>query len=170
MRKTNAVYLLLGSNLGDRVRYLKWAQEMIAKLPECRMICASSVRETKAEGMPPGAGMFLNQVVVCKMEHGPLSALEKLEEIEAQLGRKNKGQALPRTIDIDILLYGNVVMDSERLTIPHAELSVRVFALEPLVEVCPGLVDPRSDKTYASLLSELPRQRSSPDNQHVQEI
>ena len=162
MRKTSAVYLLLGSNLGDRAQYLEQARDMIGKLPDCRIVGASSVRETEALGMPSWAGMFLNQVVVCEMDDGPLAALEKLEKIERLMGRKNKGQALPRTIDIDILLYGKVVMDSVRLTIPHARLADRIFALEPLVEVCPGLVDPRSATAYAGILSELSRRRINP--------
>lgn len=167
MKKTNSVYLLLGSNLGDRESYLEQARELIGALPDCRVVCSSSVRESVAVDMPSGAGMFLNQVVVCEVDCDPLDLLDSLEEIERRLGRKNKGQNLPRTIDIDILQYGTLVLDSERLAIPHPELTRRIFALEPLVEVSPALVDPRSAKAYASVLGGLSTRRTKPHTQHV---
>lgn len=115
------------------------------------------------------AGPFLNQVVCCEVESRPLEFLKNLEEIESNLGRKNKGQKLPRTIDIDILLYGEFVIDSQRLTVPHAALTERIFALEPLLELDPELVDPRNSKGYASVLSELMRKQVKPHIQHVPE-
>lgn len=169
MRKTSVVYLLLGSNLGDRERYLELAREMIESLPECRALGASSVLESEAEGLPPGAGPFLNQVVSYEADARPLDLLENLEEIERQLGRKDKGQALARTIDIDILLYGNFVIDSERLTVPHRELPHRIFALEPLLELQPDLVDPRNARAYAIVLNELSSQQAKPHTQHVRQ-
>ncbi len=165
----NTVYLLLGSDLGDRERYLGLARDMIGELPDCQLCGASSISESAAVDLPPGAGPFLNQVVRCEVGLQPLELLVSLEEIESRLGRENKSQKLPRTIDLDILLYGDFVIDSERLTIPHAELTNRIFALEPLLELQPELVDPRNSRAYASVLSELLRQQVKPHIQHVRE-
>ena len=133
------VVLALGSNLGDREGYLLHAIELItAEVGE--VIRRSSVYETPSWGF--NSFSFLNQIVVIKTTYSPFLLLEKLQCIERLLGRDKKssikdGKSIyrDRTIDIDILFYGNLRMDDERLVIPHPKINEREFILQPLREL-----------------------------------
>lgn len=128
--------LSLGSNLGDREYHLRMAREQIA-IRVGEIAQASPVRETEAWGF--AAAPFLNQVLVVHTELSPWLLLEKLKDIEKELGRSHKthyvnGKAIysDRTIDIDILYYGDCQIDTETLTIPHPRIEEREFILEGL--------------------------------------
>ncbi|HEX4232371.1 MAG TPA: 2-amino-4-hydroxy-6-hydroxymethyldihydropteridine diphosphokinase [Bryobacteraceae bacterium] len=142
-RALRHVYLSLGSNLGDRKANLERALAAL-EAESIRVTARSSFYETQPQEVWEQP-WFLNLAVACETEYLPLQFLVISQRIERELGRvrgpglKPKG---PRLIDIDILLYGNVVMQNLRLTIPHPRLPVRRFVLEPLVEIAPDLRHP----------------------------
>jgi 2-amino-4-hydroxy-6-hydroxymethyldihydropteridine diphosphokinase len=150
------VYLSLGSNLGDRAEMLRRA---IAALPGAgvEVSRASSVYETEPMELREQS-WFLNLVVECRTELFPRQLLGRLKKIELSLGRKRLVPKGPRSIDIDIILYGRVVMAMPDLTIPHARFRDRRFVLAPLAELAPELRDPVSGRTIVELLKETPGQ------------
>lgn len=147
------IYLLLGSNLGNRMIYLERARQKITRLighPEA----VSSVFETEPWGFTHQTN-FLNQLVIAVTPLQPDEAMEKIHRIEQQLGRTREDkQFTARIIDIDILFYDKKIITTGNLVIPHPLLEKRRFALEPLAEVEPGLVHPVHKKTVARLLEE----------------
>jgi 2-amino-4-hydroxy-6-hydroxymethyldihydropteridine diphosphokinase len=145
------VYLGLGSNLGDRRRHL---EEALAELRragiDVRRISAIYESEPVDYLQQP---WFLNCVVEAGTELMPMQLLKRLRQIEWRMGRRRAAPRGPRTIDIDILLYGRHVVDRPELTIPHPRLDQRRFALEPLRELAPELRHPVSKKTVTELLA-----------------
>lgn len=123
-------YIGIGSNLGNRKMYIEKALEMLGT----RVIKVSSLYETKPVDITDG-GKFLNAAIEIDTDVEPMELLELLEDIEKKLGRKEKGNNKSRTIDLDILLYGNHRIDTPRLTIPHPRLGEREFFLKPLFEL-----------------------------------
>jgi 2-amino-4-hydroxy-6-hydroxymethyldihydropteridine diphosphokinase len=149
----NTIYLSLGSNLGDRMDHLRQAIEALPR-GGIEVKRVSSIYETEPVGVG-GQPWFLNAVIEGETELFPIQLLDRLQSIEIQLGRRRvygRG-AEPRTIDIDILLYGNFQIRSERLVVPHPRLYARRFVLEPLVELAPELRDPVSHQTIRELLA-----------------
>lgn len=145
------VYLGLGSNLGDRAAYLKRVlEEMRAAGIEVRRV--STLYESEPVDFTPQP-WFLNCVAEVETGLMPRQLLRRLQQIEKRLGRQRGVRRGPRTIDIDILLYGGHVMNTEELTIPHPRLSERRFVLEPLRELAAGLRHPVSRRTIAGLLA-----------------
>lgn len=150
---TNLVYLSLGSNIGDRAARLR---EAIARVQTIGKITAiSSLYETEPVEFTEQA-MFLNCAVGLETVLGPEELMYRLLNIERELGRERVQKKGPRTIDIDILLFGNQVMNSLELTIPHPAMAKRRFVLEPLAEIAPLMVHPVLNKTVRELLAELP--------------
>jgi 2-amino-4-hydroxy-6-hydroxymethyldihydropteridine diphosphokinase len=146
-------YLSLGSNVGDREAHLR---EAIAQLDPIGQIKAvSSIYETEPVEFTQQSN-FLNCVVALETSETPASLIAGLLEIERRLGRERIQKKGPRTIDIDILLYGDLVLDSANLTIPHPAMTQRRFVLEPLVEIAPEALHPVAKKTIRQLLDELP--------------
>jgi len=143
------VYIGLGSNLGEREAHLRSAVLRLTDLPGLKVAATSSIYETAAQEMAPGSPPFLNQVVKVESTLSPLDLLEALELVEAELGRTGKGLGLPRTIDLDILLYGDTVLATPRLTIPHPRLLARPFAIVPLLELSPALRHPATGRPLA---------------------
>lgn len=144
------LYLLLGSNLGDRFGVLKRAQKALEEQLEATSI-ASSYYATAAWGKTEQPD-FINEVLCfhCALDaHKVLALLLRTEE---QLGRIRKEKWGPRTIDIDLLAYGDLVVHSDNLKVPHQELAARRFSLVPLCELAPHEVHPVLHKTYAELL------------------
>ena len=135
-------YVGLGSNLGDREALLQRAVELIGAEPDVEVRAVSSFRETDPVGFldqPP----FLNGACALETELAPEALLQRLLGIERALGRVRAGQRFgPRTIDLDLLLYGTETIDMPGLTVPHPRLIERRFALEPLVELDPDLTLP----------------------------
>ncbi|CAM4238807.1 2-amino-4-hydroxy-6-hydroxymethyldihydropteridine pyrophosphokinase [Streptococcus penaeicida] len=148
------VYLSLGSNMGDRQNYLAQAIEALSQLPDTETKAVSSLYETPAWGNTNQAS-FLNMVCQLETDLEPLALLEWIHQIEADLGRVRHEKWGPRTIDIDILLFGQKEMDSEVLTIPHPFMTERAFVLVPLLEIAPNVIIPGktgSNKDFLSLL------------------
>lgn len=147
------VYLALGSNLGDRAGMLRQARALL-DAPDLRIVAASRVYET-----PPWGDVdqprFLNQVVEVRTTLTPREVLERCRDVEARLGRVRSAKWGPRTIDVDILLYGTLQISEPDLTIPHPEMPRRAFALVPLAELDPGLRLP-GGSTVRALLEALP--------------
>lgn len=151
---TSTAYILLGSNLGDREKYLSSAIVMIKDIPGLELSGSSSVYSSKAEQMASGTPSFLNQVIKVKTKLTSIELLTALEKIEQALDRTDKGKYISRTIDLDILLYDTEIINTERLTIPHPELLNRAFALIPVVEIDPRLVHPLTNKRLKDYLNE----------------
>jgi len=135
-------YVGLGSNLGDRETTIRRALELLDARPGVGLAAVSTLRETEPWGLvdqPP----FLNGAAAVDTELAPRELLHALLEIELALGRVRGGERYgPRTIDLDLLLYGDLELDEPGLTVPHPRLHERAFALEPLQEVGPSLVVP----------------------------
>lgn len=145
------VFLLLGSNQGDRFEYLAAATRMLGQIGEIQ--ARSSTYETEAWGKTDQPA-FLNQAVCLHTSLDPESLLQAVLKMERSLGRERQERYGPRTIDIDILLYGALIHRSQTLTLPHPELHNRRFALTALTEIAPDLIHPEFQLTMAQLLEQ----------------
>ncbi len=143
----------IGSNLGDREDHLRAALELLSAEEEIEVVAVSTLRETEPVG-PVEQGPFLNGAVQVTTELAPRELLGRLLDIEQRLGRVRRERFGPRTIDLDLLVYGDEVVDEPGLTLPHPRLHERRFALEPLAELAPGLVLPGRG-SVSDLLAEL---------------
>lgn len=147
------VAIALGSNLGDRRAHLAWAVERLAAhLANLRV---SSVIETEPFQVAGPQPPYLNAVVVGDTSLEPLALLDVLLALERQRGRVRRSPRAPRTLDLDLLLYGDRVIESPRLMVPHPRLRERLFVLEPLAEIAPGWRDPVTGRTVRDLLDAL---------------
>jgi 2-amino-4-hydroxy-6-hydroxymethyldihydropteridine diphosphokinase len=144
------VYLGLGSNVGDRERMLQDALDLLHRR-DLTITRVSSVYETEPMEIREQR-WFLNLVAEARTELFPQQLLARVGKIEHELGRRRQLPKGPRTIDIDILLYGSSVMRTPKLTIPHVRLPERRFVLEPLAELAPDLRDPVSRRSIRELL------------------
>jgi 2-amino-4-hydroxy-6-hydroxymethyldihydropteridine diphosphokinase len=144
------LYLLTGSNLSNRKEML---EEATKRLTECfgRAVNISSIYETAAWGKE-NQQAFLNQVLVFKSGIDPKAILRTILDIELKMGRVRTEKWGARTIDIDILYYGDILFHDEELTIPHPYLEQRKFTLMPLAELAPEFIHPKLRKTTAELL------------------
>jgi 2-amino-4-hydroxy-6-hydroxymethyldihydropteridine diphosphokinase len=143
------VAIALGSNLGDRDELLDDAEDRLAALLSGAV--ASARYETDAVGGLPDAPAFLNEVVVGTTQLGPRSLLDALLAIEAAAGRERPFANAPRTLDLDLILYGDFVIDEPGLQVPHPRFRDRLFVLTPLAEVAGDWVDPVSGLTVEQL-------------------
>lgn len=143
------VYLLLGSNLGDRKSQIRKSIQQIEERLGTVLI-KSSVYETESWGIRDQPA-FLNQAVVVDSDLEPGLLLEKIKDIELSLGRSKRKHWQSREIDIDILFYGEKVINTQRLTIPHPHIPDRMFALVPLLEIASELVHPVEGLTISEL-------------------
>lgn len=147
-------YLGLGSNLGNRMKNLEMAYAAIAGHPDIRVTASSSYYETEPVGFR-NQGWFINQVLRIETILSPYEILKVTQYTEHHLGRKREIPWGPRSIDIDVLLYGNKVMEDPDLIIPHPHLTERRFVLIPLSEIAPSLIHPVMGKSIEDILSEL---------------
>jgi len=147
------VYIALGSNLGDRVENLLLARERIVS-PHVRLTRASSIYETAPREIVDQP-WFLNQVVIAETTLFPRQLLARLLRIEQEMGRQRTVAKGPRVIDLDILLFGDAVIHTAGLEIPHPRIAERRFVLEPLAELAPTLRPPRSSHTVQEMLAKV---------------
>jgi 2-amino-4-hydroxy-6-hydroxymethyldihydropteridine diphosphokinase len=147
-----AAYLLIGGNLGDRLAYLKAAREKIQQ-KGIKILRKSSVYETAAWGITDQPS-FLNQVLEIETTESAIQLLEDLLSIEKSLGRVRAEKNGSRTIDIDILYFGNEIISLPGLNIPHQRIPIRKFVLIPLSELNPEYLDPKTEKTIAEMLKD----------------
>jgi 2-amino-4-hydroxy-6-hydroxymethyldihydropteridine diphosphokinase len=144
------VYLGLGSNVGDREAHLREALDKL-QARDLRLRRASSLYETEPVGLRDQR-WFLNQVSEFETELFPLQLWQRIRRVENHLGRKRVVVNGPRTIDIDILLYGSALVKTAELEVPHPRYRERRFVLEPLAELNASLRDPETRQTVAAML------------------
>ncbi len=154
MRKT--VYLSLGSNMGAREEHLQRAIDLLAARRVEPLRC-SPVYETEPQDLRDQP-WFLNLVLEARTEYFPLQLLAQTAAIERELGRQRLVANGPRTIDIDILVYGRHVVETPALTIPHPRMTARRFVLQPLVDLAPHLRHPILGQSMKELLGALAAQ------------
>jgi len=145
------VFIGIGSNLGDREKNIKKALEYLRKNPHIKIEKVSSIIETEPWGYT-SQPKFLNGVIKIKTILSPLDLLKFLQEVEKNLGRERKIKYGPRTIDLDILLYDDKIINSDQLKIPHPRMWEREFVLRPLLEI-----EPEIEKKLEELKKEIKR-------------
>ncbi|MFC3931579.1 2-amino-4-hydroxy-6-hydroxymethyldihydropteridine diphosphokinase [Streptococcus dentapri] len=148
------VYLSLGSNIGDRKGYLEAALAHLAELPQTVLVKSSSIYETPAWGVTEQAD-FLNLACQLETQLAPEELLIFCQQIEDKLGRIRQQHWGPRTLDIDILLYGSLIINTKQLSLPHPYMKERAFVLVPLLELTADLKDPQTNQLYADELARL---------------
>lgn len=141
---TTPVVLALGTNLDDRAGLLQSAVDALAAVPGITVTAASEVYETDPVGGPDGQQRYLNAVLLADTTLEPLDLLEACQAIEADHGRTRDVRWGPRTLDIDVITYGELIDDDERLTLPHPRAGQRAFVLVPWAQVDPDAFLPGS--------------------------
>ncbi len=150
-RAMSKIYLGLGSNVNDRITFINSAIKHVNKLSGCKVEQVSSFYESFPYGKT-NQGNFINTVITVKTSIAPLDLFRLLKDIEIKTGRKQRGRWGPREIDIDILFYDNLILESNELTIPHNDLHNRGFVLMPLIELEPDIIHPKSKKLLKEYL------------------
>jgi 2-amino-4-hydroxy-6-hydroxymethyldihydropteridine diphosphokinase len=145
----------LGSNLGDREAILLQAVETLAAAPGVTLRNRSRNLETAPVGGPPDQGPFLNAAVTLETSLSPDQLHELLNQIERQAGRRRVVRWGERTLDLDLLLFGNCEIQTDALTVPHPRMAFRRFVLEPLASIAPEWVHPTTGRTIGDLRSNL---------------
>jgi 2-amino-4-hydroxy-6-hydroxymethyldihydropteridine diphosphokinase len=148
----------LGSNLGGRLAHLKSGRQKIRELSRFREpLVSSAIYETEPVGCEPGANKFLNAVIELGYDGSAIELLGELRKIELALGRPaDHPRSRSRTVDLDLLYFGDQQIDTRDLQLPHPRISERRFVLAPLADVRPDLILPRHSDSIAALLARLP--------------
>ncbi len=164
-RRQTRVYISLGSNQGDRVGFIQQAMQLLKDNGHLRIIECSSLYETQPVGAN-SSEWFVNAVAVLETDLSVHELLAVCQEVEKRLVAMHFAEKLPATgtrqeepgriIDLDILFYGDQLVETDVLQVPHPKIEKRAYALVPLLEVAPELTHPRSGKTIAQLHEELP--------------
>ncbi len=145
----------LGSNVGDRAANLNRAIELLGETPGVEVLRVSSWHETMPIGGPPGQDPFLNGAALLETSLGPQPLYEVLTRIEDLLGRRRQVRWQARTLDLDLLLYNSVQLDSPSLVLPHPRFAFRKFVIEPAAEIAPKFWHPTAQRTLAELCDHL---------------
>ena len=148
-------FIGLGSNLGDRAANIESAVALLGATPGVAVVRVSRNLENPAVGGPPESPPFFNAVAQVQTTLGSHALLERLLEIERTLGRQRRAKWEPRLIDLDILLFGDQIISSHDLVIPHPLMHERRFVLEPLSDIAPDAVHPVLQMTAKGLLENL---------------
>ena len=154
-----SVYIGFGSNIGDRLAHIQNAIHALSKTEGITLEKISSVYKTDPVGYEAQA-QFLNGVAAIQTHLPPLSLLHTLKNIETAIGRQHRIHWGPREIDLDILIYGDLCLQTEKLVIPHPEMHRRRFVLAPLAEIAPDIVHPVFQETVQTLLEHLEDDKS----------
>jgi 2-amino-4-hydroxy-6-hydroxymethyldihydropteridine diphosphokinase len=151
------VAIALGSNLGDRAAYLNAALGALAQVPRSRVLAVSTFHETPAWGPVPQPG-YLNAACLLETRLPPLELLAHLQDIERSQGRDRSREERfgPRTLDLDLVLFGDLTLDVPFLVIPHPRMHERRFVLAPLAEIAPDAVHPVLHRSVREMLEVLP--------------
>jgi len=154
--KAAIAYVALGANLGDREANLREALKRLGQSAQIQIEQTSNMLENAAVGGPPDSPPFINMVAKIRTTLPPEELLDRLLEIEKQMGRKRRETWGPRPIDLDLIIYGDQILTSEKLTLPHPRMHERRFVLQPLAELAPDLVHPVLKRTIRDLLASFP--------------
>ena len=155
----HVAYIGFGSNIGDRLAHIQNAIDALSKTEGITLQKISSIYKTDPVGYEAQAH-FLNGVAAIQTDLPPLSLLHILKDIEIAIGRKHRIRWGPREIDLDILVYGDLCLQTEKLVIPHPEMHLRRFVLVPLAEIVPDLVHLVFQETVQTLLERLEDDKS----------
>jgi 2-amino-4-hydroxy-6-hydroxymethyldihydropteridine diphosphokinase len=145
------VAISLGSNLGDRDAHLEYAIDALQL--DLTDVSVSSFVETQPVGVGPEHGTYLNAAMVGRTQLPARVLLERLLDIEEERGRARPYPMAPRTLDLDLILYGDATIEEDGLFVPHPRFRERDFVLRPLAEIAPDMVDPITNRTIADLLN-----------------
>ena len=152
-------YIGFGSNIGDRLAHIQNAIHALSETEGITLQKISSIYQTDPVGYETQA-QFLNGVAAIQTDLPPLSLLRTLKDIEVSVGRQHRIRWGPREIDLDILMYGDLCLQTEKLVIPHPEMHRRRFVLAPLAEIAPDLVHPVLKESVQTLLARLEDDKS----------
>jgi len=133
---SHLAFVALGANLNDPLAQLRAAGDALASVPESRLLHLSSFYRTAPVGIR-GQPDFINAVAALATELAPLRLLDALFSVERRFGRRREFHQAPRTLDLDLLLYDQLVVDSPRLSLPHPRMHLRAFVIAPLLEIAP---------------------------------
>lgn len=161
------MYIGLGSNLGDRESFLKQAVSRLDKVDGLEVTAVSAIYVSQPEKMADDSPPFLNQVVRVECASTPDELLRIVEHIETELGRADKGLYLARTVDIDILLFGERRIKTDLLEIPHSRMLKRPFVLVPLLEIDSTLAHPATGKQLSQYVTSAARLNLKVYKDHV---
>ncbi len=154
--ESSTAFIGVGSNLGDKVSNCRRSLEQIDQLAGCQVTGRSDIFKTEPEGVT-GQEWYVNCVAKVRTRNTPHQLLEGLLAIESGMGRVRTERWGPRIIDLDILLYGQLIVESDNLTVPHPLLHKRRFVLEPLIQLAPDLIHPVLNITIRQLFDKLPK-------------
>ncbi len=146
----------VGSNLGRRRNAIESGLRRLNELPQTRILATSLLRETAPRNCPAGSPPFVNGAVTLDTLLSPQDLLHGMQQIEESLGRKRSEPNAPRTLDLDLILFGDEIVDEPDLIVPHPRADQRSFVLEPAAEVAPDMVHPLLNRTVKELADTLP--------------
>ncbi len=146
--------IAIGTNLGDREAHIAHARAALARLPRTTLVAFSSVHDTEPVGPVP-QGRYLNAAAIVDTELSARELLDELQRIEHEAGRVRGERWGPRTLDLDLLLFGDAVIDEPGLHVPHPRMHERTFVLGPLAEIAPEIFHPVLGRSVEKIFSDL---------------